>query len=327
MAAVMPSTVTCSRCDSVCERGDDRCAVCGMVVPGGGADDLPVTTVAVLRCDGCGAAVTFSVPAGAPSCAFCGSVMHLEKPEDPLEQAEMLLPFSVDRGQAEATFREWLGSLGWFRPSDLRSASRLDSMQALWWVGWSFDSEVLVSWAADSDVGTGRADWAPHVGRTEMVFGGVVSSASRGLTEDETVRLIESYDLATAVDSDSVGGPEGVVERFEMRRSHARRHVASVIGRLVDGRVRRGVIPGRRFRNVSTEIVARRLVTRRLGFPAWVIAYRYRGVLHRFVLSGQDSDCRMGDAPTSAAKVLFAILAAALGLLGLAAVLGVLLAG
>jgi hypothetical protein len=66
---------------------------------------------------------------------------------------------------------------------------------------------------------------------------------------------------------------------------------------------------------------ARRLVTRRLGFPAWVIAYRYRGVLHRCVLSGQDAACLVGDAPISVARVVLAVLAALLGVLGLAGLL------
>ncbi len=325
MVVVTDSTALCTRCDSACELGDDRCAVCGAVVPGGGLIDLPVTAVEVLRCDGCGAAVSYSVPAGAPSCAFCGSVMHLEAHGDPLEQAERLLPFTVDRGQAEEVFREWLGGLGWFRPSDLSAASRLESMQALWWVGWSFNAEALVSWAADSDVGAGRADWAPHVGRTKMAFERVVSPASRGLTEAEALRLIDTYDLETAAKPDSINGPDGAVERFEVRRSHARRHVASVIDRLVEDRLRSGVIPGRRFRNVTAAVLARRLVTHRLGFPAWVIAYRYRDVAHRFVLSGQDPACRMGDAPTSVAKVLLAVLGVALGLVGLATLLGALL--
>lgn len=306
----------CNRCRSECEPEDDRCPVCGLVIPARGVADLPVTAVEILRCEGCGAAVSFSVPEGAPSCAFCGSVMHVEAPEDPLEQAGWLVPFTVSRARAQEVFGEWLGSLGWFRPADLRSESRCESVQALWWVGWVFDVDVLVSWAADSDLGTGRADWAPHVGRTEMVFEDVVSPASRGLTEDEAVRLIESYDLETAV-AGGLDGPDGSVERFEVRRSHARRHVASVISRLVEDRLRQGIIPGRKFRNVRAEVLARRLVTRRMGFPAWVIAYRYRGRLHRFVLSGQDPQCRVGDAPVSAGKVLLTILAAALGLMAI----------
>jgi hypothetical protein len=261
------------------------------------------------------------VSAGAPSCAFCGSVLHLESPEDPLEQAQILLPFTVSRASAEEVFRGWLRSLGWFRPSDLTSASRLESPQALWWVGWAVSTESLVSWAADSDVGTGRADWAPHVGQKEMVFDNVVAPASRGLSESEARLLIDSYDLSTAVEADSVTEPDGAVERFDVRRSHARKHVAAVIQGLTEQRLRQGTIPGHRFRNLAVEVLARRLVTRRLGFPAWVIAYRYRGTPYRFVLSGQDPDCRTGDAPISVGKIALTAAAGLAALLGLLALL------
>jgi hypothetical protein len=115
--------------------------------------------------------------------------------------------------------------------------------------------------------------------------------------------------------------PEGVVERFEVRRSQARRHVTAMIERLTLERLHQGVIPGRRFRNESIEVLARRLVTRRLGFPAWMFAYRYRGTAYRFVISGQDPECRLGDAPISVGKIALTVTAGLAALLGLLAVL------
>ena len=56
--------------------------------------------VEVLRCEGCGAAVSYSEKARAPKCAFCGSVLHLETPSDPMEQTRHFLPFTVTRSQA-----------------------------------------------------------------------------------------------------------------------------------------------------------------------------------------------------------------------------------
>jgi hypothetical protein len=312
---------SCRRCSSPFENGDLRCAVCGHAAPTAVRDDLAEATVEVLRCEGCGAAVAYSVTARAPQCAFCGSIVRLEVPEDPLEQAGLILPFTVDRSRAEETFRQWQASLGWFRPADLRSASRLESLRALWWAGWVFDVDTLVSWTADSDAGAARADWAPHAGQTELGLDGIVVSASRGLTARETSRVLPSYDLRSAGTRMPGDEAEAVVEQFELRRAAARRHVRSELERLVAERLRDGVIPGRRFRNLHTSVLARRLVTRRLGFPAWVIAYRYRGDLYRCVLSGQDAACLTGKAPISAIRVLLAILGAVLGVLGLVGLL------
>jgi hypothetical protein len=250
--------------------------------------------------------------------------MEVEVPEDPLERVEFILPFTVERGRAEAAYRSWLGGLGWFRPGDLGTSSRLESMTALWWAAWVFDAEADITWAADSDAGALRADWAPHAGRTAHVFDDVVASASRGLSPEETARLIPSYDLSNADEAPERPDPGTTLEQFDLQRSSARATVAAFIRRAVAERLQRGPIPGRRFRNVHAAVVLRRLHTRRFAFPSYVLAYRYRGRLYRVVISGQDAACLVGGAPYSVAKILavvFGGLLAAAVVIALVAVL------
>ena len=298
----------CGRCASPLERGDLRCPVCNAAAPRTAAEDHEQTVVEVLRCSACGAAVTYDVRSRAPACAFCGSVMRLETTDDPLEETQLEVPFTVDRASAEQAYREWLRGLGWFRPSDLGSASRLETLTPLWWVGWVFDAAATVTWAADSDAGARRADWAPHGGQTELHFDDVVVSASRGLTAGETDRLIPSYDLGTVRDARREPQPGTTAERFDLPRSVARGRVAAFIERLVRRRLEEEVIPGIRFRNVHAAVALRRLVTRRFAFPSYVLAFRYRGSLYRVVISGQDARCVVGNAPYSTAKILGVVL-------------------
>lgn len=307
--------LACDRCGSPLERDDLRCAICSRAAPSAAPEDLTETKIEVLRCAGCGAAMSYTVRAQAPECAFCGSVLHVERPADPLEQIQHFLPFTVDRASAEASFRAWLRGLGWFRPSDLASASRIESLRALWWVGWAFDSRALVSWTADSDHDARRADWAPHAGQLEIEFDDIVVSASRGLEEAEVDHLADSYRLTTALREPEGAGEEAVVERFDVQRSLARQRIAAAIEALARQGLSQGAIPGRRFRNLHVATLLRRLITRRCAFPAYVMAYRYRDRLYRFVLSGQDATCLRGTAPFSAAKIV----AAALGLIAVTA--------
>jgi hypothetical protein len=310
----------CLRCESPLEGEDLRCPVCFLATPVAGRLDRPEVTVEILRCDGCGAALSYDVRARAPKCAFCGSVVRVETSADPLEQTERFLPFAVDRDHAAAAFRRWVGTLGFFRPSDLATDARLESLEALWWVGWVFEVEALVSWTADSDQGRRRAPWAPHAGQVPMVVRDVLVPATRGLSDAEATHLTPSYRLETAR-----AGPEGangrsVVERFDIRRSTARRRVADTLHRMAEHELRERHVPGSRIRHLKTAFLLHRLVTRRYAFPAWVLAYRYRGRLFRTVLSGQDAGCVLGSAPRSLAKIALAAVAALLGLL-LAAVL------
>lgn len=314
----------CERCRSVLEVGDLRCAVCNLTCPETLPEDRPTTAVDILRCSGCGASMTYDVRRLAAACAFCGSVLEVEHPEDPVEEARVLVPFTVDRPGAEAAFRSWLGGLGWFRPGDLRSEARLETIQPLRWAAWVFDARATASWAADSDAGARRADWAPHAGQAELGLDDVVVPATRGLTEAEVAELVPSYDLgAVSPGRDAV--PEAAAESFDVVRSAARQRLVGEVEALTRRRLLDGHVPGRTFRNLRSAVVLRGLDARRCALPAWVLAYRYRGRLFRAVLSGQDPTCLVGSAPYSVARIVGAA-AAALGLAivfaGLLALLG-----
>ena len=71
---------------------------------------------------------------------------------------------------------------------------------------------------------------------------------------------------------------------------------------------------------MHVSVILRRLVTRRLSFPAYVLAYRYHDQLYRVVICGQDARCVIGSAPYSWVKIFMAASAAAIGLLTVAAV-------
>lgn len=297
--------VHCSRCDSPLEPGDLRCAICGVAATAP-PEDRPHITVEVLRCKGCGASVGYDPRVKAPRCVFCDSVQELTEITDPMEQTEAFVPFTATASEAGRALSKWLGSLGFFRPSDLRARARLDSLRPIHFAAWVFDATALVSWTADSNAGAQRADWAPHSGQLEIVFDDILVSASRGLSGKETTFLAPSYDLSTAArGAEPPPGPEGaLVERFDVQRSQARRTIVDAIHHVAGARLEKGHIPGSRFRNVHVRALLRGLDTRRFAFPAFVLAYRYRGELYRAVVSGQDASRITGTAPWSLARIL-----------------------
>ena len=317
------SLAPCKRCGAPLEAGDLRCAICAEVAPQVSAgDDAGEFVAQVMRCEGCDAATRYSAQVQGLLCAFCGSVMNQEKVTDPIEQADGYLPFLVDGEGARAAFSGWLASLGWFRPADLRSSARLESLRPLWWVGWVFDAHALVSWTADSNAGARRADWAPHAGQTTLVFDDIAVSASRGLTDDEAYAMVETYDLTTAEEGpgEVEGAPtEAIIEEFDVQRSQARARVLAAIDAVAGARVDSQEVPGSRSRNVHVACLLRELETRRRAFPAWVMAYRYRNRLYRVVISGQDAGKVVGRAPWSWPRIL---MVAVLVLLVLALVAG-----
>lgn len=290
----------CARCATPLEAGDLRCAVCSKPAP---ADEhAPAAAIAkILRCDECGAAVTFSPEKQGTRCAFCGAVTHLEEPADPVEVAEAFLPFSVSASDAQSALRAWLGTLGFFRPSDLAATATLENLRPLFFASWVFEADLLVSYAADTDAGARRSAWAPHAGQSSMRFDGVLVSASRGLTVSEVEALATAYNLATVTPEPR--GPDGaIVERFDVQRSSARATIAKAVTDTARARSEQK-LPGSRVRNCHVAVVPHRLVSRRLGMPAYVLAYRYRDKSYRAVVHGQDARRVLGSAPVSVAKI------------------------
>jgi hypothetical protein len=324
MSAATATAPGCSRCESPLEEGDMRCSVCALPVP-----LAPVTVEKprsqVLRCTECGAAVAFDANKQAPSCAFCGATMKVEQPVDPIEVAQLVLPFAVSHETAQAHLRTWLGRRGFFAPKTLKDEAVLESMTPLCWAAWIVNATAEVSWTADSDAGSNRSDWAPHAGVIHESFGNIVIPASRGLTHRECAQLAPYYDMSrvvgvTAAKDHSADSPEPeIIESFDAQRSAARQQVARSIEAVAKNRVEK-IVPGRRTRNIHVSCLVESQTTDRVALPAWVLAYRYRGSPYRAIVHGQRPEAVFGTSPKDWGKialVLFGVIAAVIGILAL----------
>ena len=259
----------------------------------------------ILRCDECGAAVAFSAEKQGTQCAFCGAVTHLEQPVDPVEVAEGFLPFTVSVAEAHAALRGWLGTQGYFRPSDLATAATVENLRPLFFASWVFEADLLVSYVGDSDAGARRSRWAPHSGQSSMRFDGVLVSASRGLNPGEVEALARGYNLGS-VATEPRGAEGAIIERFDVQRSAARATIAIAVAETARGRAKR-LLPGSSVRNCHVSVVPHKLVSRRLGMPVYVLAYRYQNKSYRAVVHGQDVRFVMGKAPLSIKKIAMLI--------------------
>jgi hypothetical protein len=272
--------------------------------------------VQILRCKGCGAALRYDPKHQAPGCSFCGDVVEIESINDPLEQTEFYLPFTVTAEEARQTLRDWLDSRGWFQPSDLSAEAKLTALKPLWWVAWVFDADAAISWTADSNAGSRRSAWAPHSGQNNVHFDDILVSASRGLSMKEVAAISPGMDLASKREHPEGAAEDATVEQFDVQRSQARQQVTGAIHDLAARHAQQHFIPGTKFRNVKVAIVLRELVTRRLSLPAYVLAYRYKDSLFRVVICGQDKRLVIGTAPKSLIKMV--LVAAGIALLVLA---------
>lgn len=311
----------CSRCEAAIEAGDLRCPICAFVVVQPEAATGKPERAQILRCTECGAAVAYSAEKQAPACAFCAAVMKVEVPEDPIEVAQLRIPFKVSRDEASASLRGWLGKRGFFAPKTLKDEAVLESLHPLCWAGWLVNATAGVAWAADSDADAHRSAWAPHAGQVSMEFANIVVPASRGLDHGECRLLIPYYDLREIVPVDRGDSVESTVESFDAQRSAARKFVQEAIEATAKVRVE-AHIPGRRFRNVHVACLLEGQKTDRVALPAWVLAYRYRDTPYRAIVHGQRPEVVFGTSPKDWVKIATLVVAILVGVAVIAALLG-----
>ena len=109
MTATLPR---CATCRALVDTEDLFCANCGTEVPQAARAPVPGRPIEArnFECGGCGASMNYDAGAQALKCPFCGSVDLVEEPGRSILAPELVLPFALDRAQAEAALRAWLGS-------------------------------------------------------------------------------------------------------------------------------------------------------------------------------------------------------------------------
>ncbi len=280
--------MSCLRCQGPIERGELRCAGCGLATP---APAEPAPAVSILRCRSCGVGVNVA-RAASTGCAFCGGTLAPESVTESLDQAATGLPFVVTAAEALAAFRRWNPHRGLDRPRGLASLQR-EGLRAIHVAAWACDLEAEVAWSGDSPVGRIKADRAPHAGTGTLELSGLIVSASRGLDVEALVALTpDPFDLAALQPPPADGVV--LVERFELEPFEARARAAQRL--VVVARER--VAPSHLFDyGREVRVVVRTLARRRVLLPVWVMAYRHRGESYRVVVSGQDATRIAGTAP------------------------------
>lgn len=275
----------------------------------------------VVACKRCGAHTTLDPHVSASRCAFCGTSAIVEAPADPnVIRPEGLLPFGVPKNSALQQFRGWQGTL-WFRPNDLKSSSRLTEMQGAYIPFWTFDAATHSQWTADAGYSyyvsvrgsdgkqrqERRIRWESAAGSLELFFDDVPVPASRGI-DPGLARGIEPFPTAdlTPYEPSYLSGflaEENAVdlpEALETAKGRMRDDIRAACSEDVPGDTQRNLQVQSTFSGVSYKNAL---------LPIWIAAYEYRGQPYRYIVNGVTGKAH-GNAPWSAVKIFFAVLAA-----------------
>ncbi|MDX1962741.1 MAG: zinc ribbon domain-containing protein [Pirellulales bacterium] len=299
--------IKCNVCGAVQDEEDLFCSECGTEVPRRAEQSEEQHTRQSTHnfiCQGCGASMSYDAHAGALRCPFCGSE-SLAAQEDSTEiLPRWVIPFFSDRAQAEAALRAWLRK-GIWRPGDLSEQALVVAMQPVLIPYWVFAAETHTYWTADtSDVPwSASGTWRPIAGEHRGSYESVLVGTSSALTPAEMQALGE-YNLDQAQPPDKVKLDDFTSERFVVPRKYAR----PLARQGLEARERAACaryVPGNQ-RNLKVNVRIVELTSYPILAPVWIMAYRYRDQVYRFLCNGQ-TGISTGKAPLSYKKIGLAI--------------------
>ncbi|HUS37816.1 MAG: zinc ribbon domain-containing protein [Pirellulales bacterium] len=325
----LPHGEPCRVCGSPIEAGDHYCAGCGDVIDDSSRQESPDVEPErrFFRCKNCGSEVATNPDQRSYVCAFCDStyVVEFSRDQSERQRPEFVVGFTVTKEQADERFREWIGRNRWFRPVDVAASTIVERLQGVYMPFWLFSTLAKSGWSAR--IGE---HWYRTETYTEMVNG-------KPVTRSRQVRETEWWDLAgrhhkyhtrfvivgssrlTPVDAERIKpfrlealkryepyflagwlAEEYSIDRdeaFQQCKAAFDRQERAAIGQFMPGDEHRELQAETEFKHIQSDLIL---------LPVYVLSYRYREKVYRFLMNGQTGKLA-GDKPVSRGRIGAAI--------------------
>ena len=295
----------CEVCHAYVDSEDLFCGNCGAEAPTSAIEILDEQTTSThhFSCQGCGASMSYDASAQNLRCPFCGSVRLDEDPSKRSLKAKYVIPFNTTENDIRGALSQWMGRSIW-RPTNLASLAEVTKVTAVYVPFWIFSARTFTNWTADSSnvPWSASGDWRPVTGEHSLDYRGVLVGASSVLSQVET-RSICPFNLDLGKPPEKVDLSRFIVEQFRVQRKYARPMARGQI-EVFEREACRKYVPGR-ARNVQVNTRLEGLSGQPVLLPVWVLAYRYKGDIYRFLANGQTGR-HTGTAPVSWTKVVLA---------------------
>ncbi len=313
--------------------------------PGAGAsqqDEAEEVQQKFFRCKNCGAEVATDPGQRSYVCAFCDSTYVVEfSPEQTgRKEPEFVLPFVITPERGLELFQKWIASNHLFRPGDLRTARIEEKLKGVYLPFWAFSMLAESQWRATigehwyrtetyTVIENGKSvtktrrvqetEWWELSGNHHNYYSGYLVSASRGLPQAEADR-IKPFQLAALRRYSPAYLAGWLCEEYSIDRETAEQICRMEFNRQEEASIR-AFLPGDTYRNFAANTQFSQVNEDLILVPLYVLSYRYRDKLFRFMINGQTGKVE-GDKPISWPRIWVAV-----GLAAMAIVAALILAG
>ena len=288
------------------------------------------TTRNELRCNSCGGNVEFVGTLTSTHCPYCGSPVQLEKAHKCTEHripVDGVLPFQIDRPHARKNLSRWVDAR-WFAPNEFRKRGADGKFNGVYLSYHTFDSMTRTAYTGQRGehywvtIGSGknrrrvmRTRWYSASGRFQRFFDDVLVLANTGFSRKFMLSL-EPWPLLKVVPFNQQMLAGYMARTYDIDLDHcfveAKARIDTAIQREVCQR-----IGGDAQRVSSVDSHYDAITFKHLLLPVWLLAYRYRDRTYQVFINAATGEVQ-GERPYSVWKILFAGLAVAAAVAGIA---------
>jgi DNA-directed RNA polymerase subunit RPC12/RpoP len=280
-----------------------------------------------VRCDGCGATVTFTPPEVAGECAFCGrKIVAQPRSADPIVAPEGVLPFSVPERQATEEIKRWIASR-WFAPNALKKLAYHESVGGIYLPFWTYDVNTTTYYQGqrgehyyvqESYVETDaqgnrvtrtrqvrRTRWYGASGSVTRWFDDILVPATSSV-ERKGLASLEPWDLDQLKRYEPVYLAGFKAQRYEITLPNAFEEAKQIMAPAIESDVRRDIGGDeQRIDRLTTSYSG--ITFKHLLLPVYLGAYRFNGKVFQVMVNARTGEVQ-GDRPYSFWKIFFFVL-------------------
>jgi len=254
----------------------------------------------VCRCEGCQARLVLSGELST-HCPYCGSshVIEIETPE--MVQPEGVIPFTIEAGEAQKTFRRWLDK------NVKGDQIRTTRVRGLYLPAWTFDISKEVRWRGIEPDNNryGPAQNRIHEGSYLMLEDDVLVPATHTLPQD-FINVFDKFLIHEAVPYDSAylaNWPTALYDISVSDASLLARQIVLKKGKKTARMQALARVPNiQNFEILPTEIAV--LSYKLVLLPFWIANYRHEDNVYTVVINGQTGQVS-GQKPAGLLKKIF----------------------
>lgn len=274
---------------------------------------------AQIVCATCGAHLMMEETQTAMVCPMCGSSQVSTERQTSGAAPDGVIPFCVDKEQAQENFRKWVSSR-WFAPNMLKKSYQQGRLQGLYLPFWTFDAEAIAMYSGEGGEHyetedsegkkTQHTRWYPVSGTVGSSFDDIPVCASEN-SVNEVIGGAMPYSTGASKPFSGAYLSGFGAERYSVRADVAVNTAMSVMESSLREMAHAQILASYDEARVNTlHATYNDLRYKQVLLPAWTAAFAYKGKQYLYLVNGETGKVS-GKRPYSAPKIIAAVLAAA----------------